>query len=320
VTVESPRIFTVGDLLTRIQILAGRGGNFQAGIVVSRATSEVLVFSDPKAGRKSGYDWDGWVDADQNVFYYTGEGSKGDQEFTRGNKALRDSAAEGLTIHVFLAAGKVAGSQATLQRYVGEFNIDADTGWRREEGIDGDGEARSAIVFELTRVGSAVPADPEVAEHDAADVSAATTAEAVAPEADEIRSFQQGPTEARSATRRERELENKLAKLLRSQKVEPQRLKITIAGQAASLYTDTWDRTNQELYEAKGSVTRANVRTAIGQLLDYRRHIKPAPTKCTVLLPTDPGPDLTDLVLSAGMDLLFDDGNRFIRRSATARP
>lgn len=313
----SRRPFTVGDVLTRTQILAGRGGNPQAGIVVSRATSEILVFSDPKAGRKSGYDWDGWAGEDQDIFYYTGEGGKGDQEFTRGNKALRDSAAQGLIIHLFLAAGKVRGSQATLQRYVGEFTIDPDSGWRREEGVDGDGEARSAIVFELIRVGRVVPADPEAAEHDAADVSAVTAVEAVAPEADETRSFQQGPTEARSATRRERELENKLAKFLRSQKVEPQRLKITIAGQAASLYTDTWDWANRELYEAKGSVTRANVRTAIGQLLDYRRHINPAPTTCTVLLPTDPGPDLTDLVLSAGMDLLFEDGNRFIRRSAT---
>lgn len=314
-SVESFQTFAVGDVLTRTQILAGRGGNPQAGIVVSRVTSEVLVFSDPKAGHKSGYDWDGWASPNQDVFYYTGEGSKGDQEFTRGNKALRHSAAEGLTIHLFLAAGKVRGSQATWQRYVGEFTIDPDTGWRREEGLDAEGELRSAIVFELLRAGTSFPADPEAAAHDAADVPAETTVEVLAPEAHTVTTFPRGPVEASSATRRERELENKLAKVLRAQKIQPRRLKITVAGQAAPLFTDTWDRVNGELYEAKGSVTRANVRTAIGQLLDYRRHIDPAPTTCTVLLPTDPGPDLTDLVLSAGMDLLFDDGDRFVRRS-----
>ena len=57
------------------------------------------MFSDVKAKKGPGYHWDGWADDSQQVFYYTGEGQEGDQQFTRGNLALRDAAHTGKTIH-----------------------------------------------------------------------------------------------------------------------------------------------------------------------------------------------------------------------------
>ena len=138
----------------------------------------------------------------------------------------------------------------------------------------------------------------------------------VAAEGHHVDEFGVSARQAGTAYRRERALEKLLVEELARQGVAAGRLEITIRGQSKPLLTDTWDEKHRELYEAKGTVARAKVREAIGQLLDYRRHISPTPTKCTVLLPTDPGPDLTDLVLSAGMDLLFEDGNQFTRRTA----
>ncbi|NKX52370.1 hypothetical protein HER39_17695, partial [Arthrobacter deserti] len=43
----------------------------------------------------------------------------------------------------------------------------------------------------------------------------------------------------------------------------------------------------------------------------------PPPARCTVLLPSDPGQDLTDLIHSSGMDLIYQDGNTFTRRPAS---
>lgn len=116
--------------------------------------------------------------------------------------------------------------------------------------------------------------------------------------------------------RRERLLEDAFHRHLQEAGGQPERIRITLRGQANPLFTDTWDAVTRELYEAKGSVTRNDVRLAIGQLLDYRRHISPPPARCTVLLPSDPGADLTDLIHSSGMDLVYQDGNVFTRRPA----
>ena len=135
-----PVALEAGQLYTRDQLRRGRGGQRQSGIVTPSQTKEILVFSDVKAGKAPGYHWDGWADDSQQVFYYTGEGQEGDQEFTRGNLALREAARTGKTLHLFRAAGKARGSTAIQHRYEGEFSLDPEQGWRREDGPDQAGE------------------------------------------------------------------------------------------------------------------------------------------------------------------------------------
>jgi 5-methylcytosine-specific restriction protein A len=60
--------------------------------------------------------------------------------------------------------------------------------------------------------------------------------------------------------------------------------------------TDIYSETQNALYEAKGTATRDAMRTAIGQLLDYRRHIDRDGLRLAVLLPHLPSDDLIDLV------------------------
>jgi hypothetical protein len=77
------------------------------------------------------------------------------------------------------------------------------------------------------------------------------------------------------------------------------------AGESAPLYSDLWDVTGLELVEAKGLVTREQLRSAVGQLLDYGRFVN-AKTR-TVLVPTRPRPDLLAYLAHAGVDAVYPE-------------
>ncbi len=148
--------------------------------------------------------------------------------------------------------------------------------------------------------------------------TAQTTVKVVAAEGHHVDEFGVSARPAGPAYRRERALEKLLVEELARQGVTAGRLEITIRGQSKPLLTDTWDEKHRELYEAKGTVARAKVREAIGQLLDYRRHITPPPATCTVLLPLDPGEDLTGLIHSCGFDLVYLEGSKKLVRKPAA--
>ena len=79
------------------------------------------------------------------TFHYTGEGQLGDMTFSRGNKAIRDHAGEGKTLHLFQKT-----KRSGYVRYVGEMKY---VGHEEVEGIpDRDGRPRKAIVFRLVPV------------------------------------------------------------------------------------------------------------------------------------------------------------------------
>lgn len=72
------------------------------------------------------------------------------------------------------------------------------------------------------------------------------------------------------------------------------------------LLTGIYDEAENILYEAKGTATRGAIRTAIGQLLDYRRHIDRDNVRLAILLPHRPSEDLVDLVTSLGIALVAE--------------
>ncbi len=61
------------------------------------------------------------------------------------------------------------------------------------------------------------------------------------------------------------------------------------------LVCDAYDQQQDLLLEAKSFASRQDVRTAIGQLLDYRRHLAPFAT-LGVLLPEPPSEDVLALL------------------------
>jgi 5-methylcytosine-specific restriction protein A len=147
--------FLVGQLYNRrSEIHAVYGGQQQGGIVTPQACPFIFLFTG-EAGEQHGYS-DGW--RAEGVFAYTREGQRGNMEFARGNRAIRDHVEDGKDLLLFEAT-----STKGSYRYRGCFEC---TGWETGIGPDTNGELRSTIVFLLvpvTTVEAEGPSDGAVA-------------------------------------------------------------------------------------------------------------------------------------------------------------
>lgn len=123
----------------RIDLHYKYGGNIQSGIVSCPRYSIILLFSSPK-GEEYGYS-DGWKSI--NTYEYTGEGQKGDMQFIRGNKAIRDHQADGKELHLFKKVN--TGSYEYLGRFVYQSHV-------IENGADFEHHPRKVIRFILKKV------------------------------------------------------------------------------------------------------------------------------------------------------------------------
>jgi hypothetical protein len=73
---------------------------------------------------------------------------------------------------------------------------------------------------------------------------------------------------------------------------------------------DAYDEVANLLIEAKASADRSDVRMAIGQLMDYRRHIG-MDADVAILLPEAPGEDLCALLKDLGVRMMVRRGHTF---------
>jgi len=117
------------------------GGQEQGGISTPAKHPIILLFTGEQ-GEEYGYK-DGWTDDD--LFLYTGEGQKGDMEFIRGNRAIRDHAKNGKELYLFKYVGR-----GTVT-YIGQMMF-KDFEYR--DIPDATGNMRKAIVFYLSPVDS----------------------------------------------------------------------------------------------------------------------------------------------------------------------
>jgi len=130
-------MFEKGKLYLRKQLHDKYGGNRQGGISKSAKFKIIMLFTSER-GQKFGY-VDSWKNG---MFYYCGEGQKGDMKFVRGNKAIRDHQIDGYSLHLFK---DVPGKKGWVE-YIGQFVF---VGYDIKEGIDCDGNRRKIIVFKL---------------------------------------------------------------------------------------------------------------------------------------------------------------------------
>ncbi|ARF59636.1 hypothetical protein B1H19_22800 [Streptomyces gilvosporeus] len=301
------------------------GGGPQGGIVTSATTPNILIYSDHETGHRYGY-YDGWLaeeDEKGPIFEYTGAGRIGDQTFTgrtgTGNKAILQHVDDGRALRVFIAAGKVPGSGAKYQRYVGEFALDADLPYIIRQVPDDNGNLRKAIVFRLRPAGAVgreeqddiPPAEKTRATLVPADVTASTMVE---PENNKKTKGKRSAQPGTETERREAALSDDFQAFLKSRGHQVKRFQIKIEGLTSTLVTDLYDVTDHVLYEAKGSATRKDVRMAIGQLLDYRRHVTPAEPQLAILLPSKPDLDLRELLHKEGIALVYRGSGEFVGR------
>lgn len=298
---------SVGDVTIREDLAIQYGGSkYSGGIVPSNTTSNIFLFTDPAEASKYGYTYDGFSE-DRSVLYYTGAGTVGDQLESSGNRSVLRHATTGHTLRVFAAAGKVAGTRTKLQKYVGKFAIDNDHPFDRMPAVDRKGRARTVLVFRLHPMDEIT--DEAVALAGTTAVTLTTLARSVPLEVDSSHFYETSGREPGVALRSESAL---TAQFVESRPhSEFSRWAISLPNERTTLLTDVYDTSSQVLYEAKALESRANVRTAIGQLYDYRRHIDVRELKCTVLLPARPSNDLRDLLRNTGLGLTYRDGHSF---------
>lgn len=283
----------VGWTGSRAEIAAMYGGSTQGGMVTSRTSPNVLIFSDPEEGVKFGYQYDGWAH-DGSIFYYTGMGDDGAQKMWRGNKAARDHKTDGKAIRLFATDGMIPGAKKTKKQiYLGEFEIDPAFPNSIEDAPDSFGVTRTVFVFNLRPVGEVLRRDQDFAST-VSQLSKDWTAERVPLEEHTSDTFVLPEQAQVIAQKREQALVNAFQQVLEGRGHEVDRFAITPPGNSHVLLSDIHDATDSVLYEAKAEATRNNVRTGLGQMLDYRRGV--IVKSCRMLLPAKPADDLLELL------------------------
>jgi 5-methylcytosine-specific restriction enzyme A len=133
-----------GQIYKRTDLHEYFGGQRQGGISTPSQNNNILIFSNDR-GDSFGYD-DGW--RDDNIYLYTGEGQVGDMSFTRGNLAIRDHAANGKKIYLFIYVRKAH------VECKGEMTcIDSEYFTTK----DRSGNQRLGIRFHLEKASGAIP-------------------------------------------------------------------------------------------------------------------------------------------------------------------
>lgn len=289
----------MGEELPRREVHGRFGGSRQSGMTRAGGSDNLLLFSSPSGGRY-GYSFDGW--GLDGAFHYTGEGQVGDQVFVRGNAALRDHVERGLRPRLFEEVRR------SVVRYLGEFKINSDAPWYPEEATDRLGDLRKVIVFRLRPVTAVSPAGSVGAKPPDRPLVRDVPVEAYRAE-----TFQVAPNrEPTTAERREADLVQRYTVWLKTAGGTVTRKQINLPDLGHALYTDLFDSATAELIEAKSSASRHHVRLAVGQLLDYGRHVEHKSR--AVLLPSDPGADLVQLLHSVGVVCIYEDApGSFIR-------
>lgn len=290
--------FKLGDQIERLAIHDRYGGRLQSGIGPSSTSPNVFLFADPIVGERHG-NFDGWR-AD-GCFHFTGEGQRGDQQMKSGNASILNHEAEGRALRLFLGA-------RGLVTYQGEFGLADDRPFYTTDAPEiGDGPVRTVIVFRLRPLDLAPrPSSSKL------DQFSRRTVENVSVEDRWTEQAFVAPSHGtHEADKREHALVLAYCEQLVREGHEMGRLKIIPQGEAKPLFCDLIDHTTNTLIEAKGTVQRGAIRTAIGQLMDYRRFVDPSP-QMALLLPSQPREDLLQLLASVGVQPIWKDGGAFI--------
>lgn len=289
-----------GDKLLRREVHERYGGRRQGGIGPSTKAKVVLFFTAPDKGHQHGY-YDGWDD--EGYFHYVGEGQRGDQQLTQGNKAILNHRADGRSLEGFLGEG-------TSVTYLGEFEL-VEHYFTDAHETGAPDTIRQVVVFKLRPLAEVPAGLPDLPVSPAAEPRAE---EVPVEERHTERAFVSPDREPYEFERREAALVHRYREYLHRRGHEVARLRLLPPGETRPLYTDLWDITSRELLEAKGSVSRDALRLAVGQLLDYSRFANA--TRLAVLVPARPRPDLVEYLRSQRISIVYPEGDIWLRINA----
>lgn len=290
-----PWDIAVGETLLRRDLHDRWGGGRYGGMEPALKAESVFLFTKPTVGELFGYKYDGWH-AD-GTFHYTGDGQEGDQSpDAGGNRSLLKAPSQARAIRLFR-------SEETSTTYIGKFTL-ADPPYYTADAPDRNGEVRSVLVFRLVPEGDAL--------HDPSDEAPDSVGPEELPlEAANVEAYVQArPDEPPVAVRREAELVRGYLEWLKTQGRETVRHRIPIP-EGGHLFTDAYDKTTEELIEAKASAARVHVRAGLGQVLDYSRYLDHK--RRSLLLPQRPSEDLVELLHTYKVGVIWRAGSAFDR-------
>ena len=292
-----------GTTIRRTAIHDEHGGNRQKGISRPKSGPYLFLFSNPQRGHEYGYR-DGW--GDDGCYHYCGEGRRGDQEMTDGNRDILEHQQQKRSLQVFASTAK-----GVVTR-LGEFVLDEKEPHYTTDAPDADGVLRTVIMFRLRPVNQEAPEPKNTAVPSPASSSQVEDVEVEQHNVEHMTVSSSG--KSRQSERREAKLVKAYRHYLQSQGHTVLRKKILPEGEVQALYTDLYDVTDKLLIEAKATVTREAIRMAIGQLFDYRRHLQPRP-EIALLLPSEPRPDLLRLCHAAEVaaQVIWPDGDTYVK-------
>jgi hypothetical protein len=159
------------------------------------------------------------------------------------------------------------------------FSIGDEQTW---EEYAGDADLLAEAVAAI-RVGTRAPGLPQELDSDRAPIRRPV-------EEQHTGTYVAGATEATTATRAEADLVLRFADWLRASGAEVSSHHYPAT--RPPLRNDLADDTGRRLWEAKASVSRSDIRMAVGQLLDYQRLEREDGWSLGVLLPREPSADL----------------------------
>ncbi|WET81096.1 hypothetical protein P3102_07685 [Amycolatopsis sp. QT-25] len=283
---------TPGAQLPRREIHQRFGGRPQSGISPSSRARVVMFFavtnSPPGTGFFGGLGDDGFL-------HYFGEGQNGDQQFTQGNKAILNHQQDGRTLEGFVTGQAGA-------TYLGEFTL-ADFYQVDAPDPTNPHLLRQVIVFRLEPLGD-LPVPLPRAPYAPARVFRIEAAPLM------LSSERHQPLR-RSSRAEKNELADRYTQYLERIGHETRMLRILPPEEAQPFSPSLWDDTARELVEIKAQVTRDQIRSAIGALLDCARFVNAA--GLVLLVPTRPRPDLLALLKHTGITVVYEDDNGWVR-------
>lgn len=291
----------IGKSVSRTSLHEKYGGSASRGISVpARGSTQtnIMLFWKPQHGEQWGYQ-DGWT-KNGSRFYFTGMGQTGDQTFaghTTENGRLRDHRNDGMSVRLLRALQTNFVSYEAQLQLVDFFFLSS---------TDGLGNPRQVIQFEFEPIGEFIQFGEGV-KSDAFREKAAPASllrpDDFGPQPAKIervaaRQFEHIRQQVVVQVRRlEAALVSDFAAWMEGRGVAVGARMIPYAPERRMLRVDAYiEGAPPILIEAKASVSRENIRMAIGQALDYARYERDA--AIAVLLPTEPPEDMKQLIQS----------------------
>lgn len=140
--VPSIKDLKVGQVYVRDDLISVFGGSFMRGMNICNKTNTLVLISKHTKNRIYGDDWQ------NGLMVYTGEGQKGDQTLTAGNKKLYMADKEKTPVHLFTVFEKGKYTYYGLVKLAGDIYYETEN--------DVDGNPRQVIRFPLIRMSDMV--------------------------------------------------------------------------------------------------------------------------------------------------------------------